>query len=76
MGALMEAVLKLKAELDKTSQNKAKNSAKKLKNDLKKILGALGITLSVAGLVKFTKSNTQAAIDAFRNRRSGQGCFG
>lgn len=64
MGALMEAVLKLKAELDKTSQNKAKNSAKKLKNDLKKILGALGITLSVAGLVKFTKSITQAAIDA------------
>lgn len=64
MGALMEAVLKLKAEWDKSAERKVQNNAKKLKNNLKKILGALGVSLSVAGLVKFSKSITQAAIEA------------
>lgn len=69
MGALLEAVMKLKAQWDKSAARKTENQAKKLKSSIKKMLGAIGVSLSVAGLVRFGKSITKMAIDAAETQK-------
>ncbi|RGH05309.1 hypothetical protein DWW59_08225 [Firmicutes bacterium AF16-15] len=48
---------------DKDSKNRVINEADALKGAVKKILGAVGITVSMAGVVKFGKDAMQAASD-------------
>lgn len=48
-------------DVDKASKSKAINDANNLKNSLKGILGTIGITISLAGVIKFGKDSLDAA---------------
>ncbi len=48
-------------DVDKASKSKVINDANKLRNDLKSILGTIGVTISLAGVIKFGKDSLEAA---------------
>lgn len=60
---VQELFVALGYEVDEKSRKKALDDGKALKDTLKKMLGMVGITVSVAGVVKFGKDCIQAASD-------------
>lgn len=57
--ATLEALLTFKA--DEKTKKEAENSALNLKNAVQKALGFIGVTLSAAGIIAYTKSAIEAA---------------
>lgn len=58
-----ELMVALGYKVDDKSRRKALEDGKALKNNLSKMLGTIGITISIAGIVKFSKDSAQAASD-------------
>ena len=58
-----ELMVALGYKVDEQSRKKALADGKALKNSLQSLLGMVGITVSIAGIVKFGKDSMQAASD-------------
>lgn len=58
-----ELMVALGYEVDEKSRKKVLDDGKALKNSLKSLLGTVGITISLAGIIKFGNDSVQAASD-------------
>lgn len=58
-----ELFVSLGYKVDDSSKKKAIDDAKALKGSITKLLGTVGITISIAGIIKFGKDSIQAASD-------------
>ncbi len=56
-----ELMVALGYDVDKASKSKAINDAKNLKSTIRGVLGTIGITISLAGVIKFGKDSLDAA---------------
>lgn len=60
---VQELMVALGYEVDESSRKKALEDGKALKNTLTSLLGTIGISISIAGIIKFGKDSVQAASD-------------
>lgn len=63
-GTLAEFLIKLGFKVDESSEKSVVASANSLKSTLTKALGAIGVTLSIAGIANFTSDSIEAASTA------------
>ena len=71
-----EAGVKVKFNVDEKSAKNAQNQAKQLRAGMQKILGIVGVTVSIAGLIKFTKDAISAGKEVEQLNRKFSNAFG
>lgn len=73
---IKELMIALGYKVDEKSKNKAMNDAKALKKQVQSILGAIGLTVSIAGIIKIGKDTVQAASDVEQMEQKFNTVFG